>query len=229
MIVIASAHAAPQAQLPGQFGKLLKNLPLLFSAGLVVASGGFGAVYAWTAAAQHGVVLGSLAVLMAVSLEGAKPLAVVRAGQALRSWQFGSSAALASLALVAIAYSLTAELSLMARTRADATASRAAVIGHTAQTKAQHDRLTSELASIVFTRPSAAVVFEINDLKALPKVGDCIRIDGPVSKRVCPQIAALEQEYTLQAHREDVERKLSGLEDASKLPTAMRADRRSCA
>ena len=51
--------------------------------GLVVASAGFGAVFAWQIGIQHGFVLACLTVLFAVALEGIKPLAINAALQAL--------------------------------------------------------------------------------------------------------------------------------------------------
>lgn len=56
--------------------------------------------------------LGALSVLMALGLEGAKPFAVEGVFAALRSWSLGRAVAMTALAVVAVAYSLTAELSL---------------------------------------------------------------------------------------------------------------------
>ena len=100
-------------------------LAKLSASGLVIASAGFGCTYAWQSNEPHGVTLASLAVIFAAALEMAKPLAVSGAAHAFRSWRIGQGTALAILACVAIAYSLSAELSLMARSRADATAERA--------------------------------------------------------------------------------------------------------
>lgn len=88
------------------------------SIGFVVASAGFGAVFAWQTGSTYGVLLGSLAVIMALSLEVAKPLAVVGMIEAGRKWEFGRAVLLAVLASIAILYSLTAELQLVASSRA---------------------------------------------------------------------------------------------------------------
>ncbi len=89
------------------------------AAALVIASAGFDAFYAWHTGSHHGPVLGALSVLMALGLEGAKPFAIEGVFTSLRSWSPFRAVALALLGTVAIAYSLTAELSLIASIRAD--------------------------------------------------------------------------------------------------------------
>lgn len=106
------------------------------AAALVIASAGFGAFYAWTTGSHHGPVLGTLSVLMALGLEGAKPFAAEGVFAALRSWSPFRAAAMAALAVVAVAYSLTAELSLMASIRAD-TAAQRTLAGDAADTRAR--------------------------------------------------------------------------------------------
>src|SRR5262245_46762322 len=96
------------------------------AAGLVFASAGFCSVYAWSAGAPYGYLMAGLTVLMACGLECAKPLAVASALSAFRGFAVVRGAALALLAVVAVAYSLTAELSLMATARGDLVAQRAA-------------------------------------------------------------------------------------------------------
>ena len=112
-----SANTA-QLRLPFNVNVFLTNFPARISAlGLIIASAGFGATYAFQSNQSHGMALASLAVLMAVSLEIAKPLAVARTFDALKSWSIGKAAMLSLLAAVAIGYSLTAELSLITARR----------------------------------------------------------------------------------------------------------------
>ena len=76
---------------------------------------------------QHGPLLAGLTVLMAVALEGIKPLAVASALASFRQLALVRGlllTLLTLLALVAITYSLTAELSLVAGSRGDLAASR---------------------------------------------------------------------------------------------------------
>ena len=91
-----------------------KDFITRFSAvGLVCASAGFGAAYAWGTGVTQGVPLACLAVLAAVALDAAKPFAVSGMIEAARSWDVPRSLGLAALAGVAILFSLTAELQLM--------------------------------------------------------------------------------------------------------------------
>lgn len=128
--------------------------------GLVVASAGFGAVFAWHIGIQHGVVLACLTVLFAVALEGLKPLAISAALQALGSWSLLRGLALLLLGSIAVAYSLTSELSLMAGNRGDLSAKRDQVSGTTKRAEDRHTRARAELATLKASRP-------IGELEAL--------------------------------------------------------------
>ena len=99
-------------------------LAIVAALALVTASGGFGGYFAWTANRDHAPALACFAVVMALGLEIAKPLAVHALFDAVRAWRFGQALALGALATVAVGYSLNAELQLMARSRADAIAER---------------------------------------------------------------------------------------------------------
>jgi uncharacterized transporter YbjL len=101
---------------------------------LVAASAGFGCVYAWRTGSTHGYMLGALTVVFAAALEIAKPLAVNGFFSSIKQRTFGQALCLLTLAVLAVAYGLTAELSLMASIRSDAVATRQA------QTKAAKDQ-----------------------------------------------------------------------------------------
>jgi hypothetical protein len=129
---------------------------------LVIASAGFGAVYAWTTGSEHGVILGGLFVLMAVSLEIAKPLAVATSLTSFRVWSLVRGGMLAALATVAIAYSLTSELTLMSGARGDLVAERLAkleastdAIDEAKRARDRYEAAQAELASLQGARPVA--------------------------------------------------------------------------
>src|SRR5690349_16362577 len=103
-----------------------KTLASIAAAGLIISSAGFGAVWAATAGAAHGPLMAGLMVLFAVGLEISKPLSAAAAFNAFRRFAIVRGSALALLAAVACAYSLTAELSLMAGARGDLIARRTA-------------------------------------------------------------------------------------------------------
>ena len=99
--------------------KIPTTLASIAAIALVFASSGLGALYAWAAGSPHGWAMASLMVVMAIGLEVCKPLSVASAFSAFRSLAVVRGSALALLAIVAVTYSLTAELSLMASARGD--------------------------------------------------------------------------------------------------------------
>src|SRR5262249_57102934 len=104
------------------------------------------------------------------------------------------SGTLAMLALVAVAYSLTAELSLMATARGDLVAQRVADAKVARSVDGLRDRIETELSKLAGVRPSATVKAEIGGLLADQRVGDCSVMDGPHSKAACPRVFALRAE-----------------------------------
>jgi hypothetical protein len=191
----------------------------LCAAGLVLASAGFGATYAWMTGSQYGLLLGVDAMLMAVALEGAKPLAVAAAFAAFRSWAVIRGVALALLAVAAIAYSLTSELALIAGNRGDLAATRGAIIAQNDARQARLRAAQSELASLASSRAAAEVEADVAKLFAdNPRAGDCHVMDGPVSRSVCPQVAALNGEIARTRRRAELQAVIAGLTDA--MPTS---------
>jgi hypothetical protein len=196
--------------------------------GLVTASAGFGAVYAWKTGSAHGFLLGGLTVIFALALEVAKPLAVQGFFSAARAWAFGQALCLAVLAVLAVAYSLTAELSLMASIRSDVVASRQA------QSRAAKDhakaaehreverqRIERELTTVGKARPAA-------ELKALiasyRSKGVCAIPDMAL---VCPA-TKLAPEHGRAERREKLELALAALnqgeQSVSAAPIEVKAD-----
>ncbi|WP_333795083.1 hypothetical protein [Hyphomicrobium sp.] len=199
------------------------------AAALVIASAGFGAVYAWTTGGHHGPVLGALFVAMALGLEGAKPFAVEGIFAALRSWSLGRAAAMAALALVAVAYSLTAELSLMASIRADSAAERTLASDAAAAVRARYDDAKAELAILPAARPAGTIAAEIARLETTPGLASCEDRTAPaygsVTRRVCAEIATLRAEGDTAAHRERLRQALAAAEhDLATAPPTTKGD-----
>ncbi len=194
------------------FPNFTTHLAKLAAASLVTASAGLGACYAWGVGIEHGAVLGILFVLFAVGLEVAKPLSVIAAFRAFGSWQLVRGAGLAVLAVVAIAYSLTAELTLMAGTRGDLVAERQNTITTAATTEAdavrareRYDTAKIELATLAPTRPAAEVEAEIAGLLLTPGADGCTAINGKITREVCPKVASLRIEKARADRRAELE------------------------
>jgi hypothetical protein len=199
------------------------------AAALVVASGGFGAFYAWTTGSHHGPVLGALWVLMALGLEGAKPFAIEGVFTALRSWSLGRAVAMALLGTVSIGYSLTAELSLMASIRADTAAERTLAGDAAAAARARYDDTKAELATLPAARPAGTIAAEIARLKTTPGLVSCddttAKGYGPITRRVCAEIATLRGEAEIAAQRERLRHALATAErDMATTPPTTKAD-----
>ncbi|MBI1651259.1 hypothetical protein [Hyphomicrobium sulfonivorans] len=193
---------------------------------LVAASAGFGAFYAWTTGNHHGPVIGVLSVCMALA---AKPFAIEGIFAALRSWSPVHAVALAALGTVAVAYSLTAELSLMAATRADAFAQRSQAADAATAAKARYATAQRELEALPATRPVATIDAEIVRLRTTPKLAPCddttTKAFGPVSRRVCAEIAALTAEAATTTRRTELQSALAAAEtDIATAPPAANAD-----
>lgn len=199
------------------------------AAALVIASSGFGAVYAWHTGSHHGPLLGALSVLMALGLEGAKPFAIEGALSALRSWSLGRALAVGVLGTVAMFYSLTAELSLMATVRADSAAQRAHAGDAVAAARDRYAATQREIDALPLTRPGATIAADIERLKTTPKLAPCDDPTapeyGPVTRRVCAEIATLKAEAATSEQRERLQRVLRDAErDLASAPPATKAD-----
>lgn len=203
----------------GYNAPLARGLAALSAILLVIASGGFGCYFAWTQGQHHGVLLGAFAVAMALGLELAKPLAVSGIFTSFREWRVAQAIALAMLAAVAVAYSLTAELSLMATTRGDAAAKRSAQADAASKAKARYQRAESELGKLAASRPADAVKAEIASIDQMPG----ILIDnvpcggtwnGKITREHCPRRAELVAELALSEERQRLQSELRQAEIA---------------
>jgi hypothetical protein len=217
-------HNQPNA-ITGAGSYFTQTFASIAAAGLVIASAGFGAVYAWTAGSPHGALMASLMVVMAVALELAKPLAVASAFAAFRSWALARGVALALLASVAVTYSLTAEVTLMAMARGDLVAERAAATKLAKSTDGQRGRIEGELAQLASTRPAATIRAEIAGMLADNRIGDCSIMDGPRSKAACPTVNRLRAELGNAERRDKLDVDLAALLPAK--PTDGATDKRA--
>lgn len=188
------------------------TLARISASGLVLASAGLGALYAWSVGSQYNVVLALLMTLIAVALEIAKPLSVVAAFRAFKSRALPSGVVLALLAMVAIAYSLTAELTLVSGVRGDVIAARGQALQSASNAKAdvkraqqRYDDARAELASLPLTRSAAEVQGEIDKLLLTPGAQGCTQINGKVTRSVCPKVGELRIEKARAERKAELE------------------------
>jgi hypothetical protein len=159
---------------------------------LVFSSAGFGCVFAYQQAAHHGPALAGLAVAMALGLELAKPFAVESVFACLRRLAIVRALSMALLAAVAIGYSLTAELTLMAQNRGDRAAEREAAGDARQMAKDRHRRAAAELATIGPTRPAG-------ELQALLGGKGCGEPDNARTRTLCAELGRATRRQDLEA------------------------------
>jgi len=172
---------------------------------LVLASAGFGALFAWTTGSKHGLLLGALSVAMALGLEGAKPFAVAGAFNAFGRWQLGQGLALASVGALAVLFSLTAELTFMVMARGDLVAERSGGADAARKAEARYVRADAELQTLAAARPASELAPEIAKLKATPGANGCNKVNGKISREVCAEVSDLEAESARDARRRELE------------------------
>jgi Bacterial regulatory proteins, gntR family len=189
---------------------VLRVTATLSAIGLVVASAGFGAVFAYRVGEQFHWTLAVLTVLMALALEGIKPVAVAGAFQSFSSWQIFRGLALSTLGLLAVAYSLTSELSLISMSRGDLAAQRQQAIDQGENAKSKIELAKRELANLRPARPSQVVAEGIRGIESLPGImingSPCGgTYNGKVTKLNCPKLAALRAELGRAQRREELQ------------------------
>jgi len=184
--------------------QLTRTLAISSAYALVVASAGFGAVYAYRVGIQHSILLAGLSVLMALGLEGVKPLAIA---YALKAKNLITALLLACLGFVAVAYSLTSELSLLASSKSDLAAHRGASAEAAREAVGSRQRMAEELRSLGIQRPSNSVRAELSPLLSDKRLNNC---EGWLAnyrlREICiDKVAPLKAELAKAERREKLE------------------------
>jgi hypothetical protein len=122
-----------------------------------------------------------------------------------RSEALGSAKALQLLGLVAISYSLSAELSLWASMRSDRIAVRAAETDVANSARDQYQRANLELDGLPSARPSSEIQSLIEGVLIDPRAGGCVAVDGPYTRAHCAQIADWKVEQVRSLRRDQLQ------------------------
>lgn len=207
-------NSKPHAQRERRFTQLAAYT----AAGLfITASAAIGVLFGFTYGAKYNFALGVILALGALAGELFKPIAVAAAFEGVRRLRFSLFAAAAPLAAVCIVYSLVAEFSLSSNLRGDVTAQRAHAIEVAQIARAQRDRALGELRAL----PSAvdtpgALEGEIVRLLATPgAVCDAAPGTpdyGPVTRDVCPRVAAVRARLAIVQRRIELQRSVEKAE-----------------
>jgi hypothetical protein len=204
---------------------LAPALAKLAASALIIASAGFGAYYAGSLGAEQGTLLAILSIAMAIGLELAKPFSIAAAFEAFRSSRYGEGFAVALLGLVAVAYSLSAELSLWASMHSDRIAVRAAESNVAISARDQHQRAKLELDGLPSARPAAELQSLIDSVLIDPRAGACAAIDGKFTRENCPKVVEWKAEQARSQRRVQLEQTIHEADAAmASGPVAKTAD-----
>lgn len=176
----------------------------------IAASVGFTGYFSYKVGMEHSIFLAILSVMFAVSLDLMKPLALHSALKYLSSLNIVKGLLCLSLALVAIIYSLTSEISLMSMSRGDLIAKRENTINNNKASQETYVRWKQQLKRLAPSRPIAEVRAEITKIESLPgiliKGIPCGGIyNGVVTRSNCPIRSVLLAELARGEKREKLE------------------------
>ena len=128
------------------------------------------------------------------------------------------------LALVAIAYSLTAELSLVASSRGDLVAKRAGAIEQHDDRRERVKDARAELATLAPSRTVAEAQADVVKLLAAnPKAGDCRTVRNDVARYVCPKVESLKGEQARSKRRADLQAVIDKATDSATPTVAVKS------
>ena len=136
---------------------------------------------------------------------------------------------MAALTIVAVAYSLTAELSLMASIRADQASQRTLAGDAADAARNRYADAKAELAALPAARPAGTIAAEIERLRTTPGLVSCddttAKGYGPITRRVCAESATLRAEGETAAQRERLRQAMADAErDMSTTPPTTTSD-----
>jgi Uncharacterized membrane-associated protein/domain len=127
---------------------------------------------------------------------------------------------MAGVALLAVTggYAVVSAISYSHASRVDTAGARGAEAAAHERATTAYRSASNALAGLPVARPAAELEASIAGLLADPRAGDCRTIDGPVSRRICPQVAELRVELgraveraRLQGELERAKERLDGL------------------
>ncbi len=176
---------------------------------LIGSAAALGAFYGFQLGAHYHPAIGLFFALAALGGAILAPFAVDDAIRSLQRLAIVRTVVCTLFAVVAVAYSSAAALSLANGTRGDLAASRKIAVDRISSLSAVRDKAISELKAIAPARSAAELAPQIRNLKAQPGANGCKRINGPVSRRVCAKVASLEAELGRAQRREKLQRDIA--------------------
>lgn len=186
---------------------------------LISASAALGAYYGFTVGSHVHFALGIVFAAAALGGEALKPFAVAQALSAIQSREWLHGFACSALALVCVAYSFAAELSLAASARSDLAAQRTATADNQAAARDARDRARAELKSLPLARSQETLRPLITALKQTKGADGCTsRPKLSAARWACAQAADLESEAARFEQRAALEARIAQADAALSSP-----------
>jgi hypothetical protein len=174
---------------------------------LISASAAIGAYYGYVTGSHVHMALGVVLCAAALGGELLKPIAVAAAIDAFRRLELGRGLAALLLALVAVTYSVTSELSVAAGVRGDVSAERQGAADDAQRWRAKRTRAADELAALPLARSAAELEPLIAKARTAQGANGCGE-RPPTSaggRRACAEAADLSAELGRAQRRTELE------------------------
>ena len=192
---------------------------------LISSSAALGAYFGYSVGAHQHVAVGVVFAAAALGGEILKPFAVAGAFDALRAREVLRGLTCLGLALVCVAYSFTAELSLAASGRSDMASTRQLSAEALAAARERRTRAQRELVGLPPARPAGELTPLMAKLKATPGANGCWGApDGPVSRKVCAEVLQMQSEAARAARRTHLEAEIAAADTIMARPDTARGD-----
>lgn len=212
------APSAPTKSPDGSYRKLRSHhsaahtLAIVAGVVLFAASAGTNAIYGWHKADFLPQQVTWAAVSVAASLILALAPSAFLQALRLRSLA-GSLLALVALLLCG-SYSFTAAIGASAGSRMASQAAQTSDDGTRGRLERSYAAVTAELASLPVARPSTELTAKIASLKQTRGANECTKVDGPISSKVCNEVASLEVDLARALKREELQAKADEASEA---------------
>lgn len=182
---------------------LPSTLAALSGIALVTASAATNAVYGWfkTDLLPYQIIWAAVSIAASATL-AVGPTALLKAVR--QRMVAGSVIAGLAIALCG-SYSFNAAIGASAGQRMNAAAVQSDDTGTRTRLETVYKTAKDELGSLPTSMATVELDAKIAALKLTPGANSCEKIDGPVSKKVCPEVVALEVEKARAAHREELQ------------------------
>ena len=150
---------------------------------LVSASAGLACLYAWQSGSKFSVALGGLSVVAALGLKLAEPFCIQGALASFARWRIITGAALLAVGLLAVAFSLQAELQYLSTMRSDAASERDNEASAAQRADKRYDAASAALLAL---KPASGSRADLRTYEAQRAALQAIMASAEAERRAAP-------------------------------------------